>query len=130
MSDQLAKAGLHFDDLNKIHIIEPEVITKSNKLKEEASEFVDSIVSFKKIADGFISIIDSLAEQVEKEKIKAIGAQNLVKSRAKQRDEQQQLQALLAEKTTELERLRIQHQSLVKTENEQLEMIDQILLNH
>jgi len=131
MSDQLLKAGLHFDELNKIRVVEPEVANRTVALKEECSEFVDSITSFKTIADGFIKLIDSLAQEVDKEKIKAIGARNLVKSIAKEREaHQQKLQALLVEKSTELERLRLQHQSLSKTESEQMEIIDRILLNN
>uniref|UniRef100_A0A0V0GB00 Putative intraflagellar transport 20 n=1 Tax=Triatoma dimidiata TaxID=72491 RepID=A0A0V0GB00_TRIDM len=131
MSDPLAKVGLHFDELNKVRIIEPEVASKTALLKEECNEFVHSLESFKDISNGFIKLIDSLANEVDREKIKAIGARNLVKSMAKQRDAQeQQLQALLLEKSTELERLRIQHQSLVKTESEQLEILDRLLLNN
>lgn len=48
------------------------------------------IDSFKNISDGFINIIDSLAQEVDKEKMKAIGARNLVKSMAKQREAQEQ----------------------------------------
>ena len=43
--------------------------------------------------------------------------------------EQQQLQALIVEKKMELERLRIQFESLQKTEAEQQEFIDQLILH-
>ncbi|KAK9512846.1 hypothetical protein O3M35_001173 [Rhynocoris fuscipes] len=119
MSDPLTKVGLHLDELNKVRIVEPDVSQKTALLKEECNEFVHSIEAFKNISNGFIKLIDSLANEVNREKMKAIGARNLVKSMAKQRDAQeQQLQALLLEKTTELERLRIQHQSLIKTEKQ------------
>jgi hypothetical protein len=53
---------------------------------------VVEITEFQKIADGFIVMADTLAKEVEKEKMKAIGARNLLKSVAKQREaEQQQL---------------------------------------
>ena len=43
MADEaLAKAGLHFDELNKIRVLEPEVATQTRELKEECKEFVDS----------------------------------------------------------------------------------------
>ena len=48
---------------------------------------------------------DGLAQQVEREKMKAIGGRNLLKSIAKERESQkQQLQALIAEKKMQLER--------------------------
>ena len=49
--------------------------------------------------------VDSLAGQVEREKMKAIGARNHLKSIAKERESQkQQLLALIAEKKMQLER--------------------------
>ena len=54
---------------------------------------------------SFIGMVDGLAKQVEREKMKAIGARNHLKSIAKERDSQkQQLQALIAEKKMQLER--------------------------
>lgn len=40
--DPLAEAGLHFDELNKLRVLEPEVGQKTTELKEECKEFVDS----------------------------------------------------------------------------------------
>ncbi len=43
MADEaLAKAGLHFDELNKIRVLEPETQQQTTELKEECKEFVDS----------------------------------------------------------------------------------------
>ncbi len=54
---------------------------------------------------SFIGMVDGLAKQVEREKMKAIGSRNHLKSIAKERDSQkQQLQALIAEKKMQLER--------------------------
>lgn len=62
----------------------------------EKTKFIFSgLEAFKNISNGFIKLIDSLAKEVDREKIMAIGARNLVKSMAKQRDAQeQQLQVL------------------------------------
>ncbi|GFG29611.1 hypothetical protein Cfor_00672 [Coptotermes formosanus] len=130
MAGALAKAGLYFDELSKIRVLEPEVAHETNELKEECRDFVEKITEFQKIADGFILMVDSLAKDVEKEKMKAIGTRNLLKSVAKQREaEQQKLQALIVEKSLELERLRIQYQSLQKTQLEQQEIIDFLVLH-
>ena len=40
--DALAKAGLHFDELNKIRVLEPEIQQETQELKEGCKEFVDS----------------------------------------------------------------------------------------
>jgi len=130
MADEaLARAGLHFDELNKIRVLEPEVATQTSELKEECKEFLDKMTEFQKIVGTFIALTDNVAKEVEKEKMKAIGSRNLLKSVAKQREaQQQQLHALLTEKKMQLERLRIQHEGLVKEEQEQNDFIDQFIL--
>ena len=43
MADEaLARAGLHFDELNKIRVLEPEVAQQTNELKDECKDFLDS----------------------------------------------------------------------------------------
>ncbi|RUS85876.1 hypothetical protein EGW08_006360 [Elysia chlorotica] len=130
MADEaLARAGLHFDELNKIRVLEPDVAQQTKELKEECKEFVDKIGDFQKIVGTFIVMVDTVAKEVEKEKMKAIGARNMLKSIAKQREaEQQQLQALITEKRMQMERLRIQHDALLKEESGQSEFIEQLVL--
>ncbi|KAK3782952.1 hypothetical protein RRG08_065863 [Elysia crispata] len=130
MADEaLARAGLHFDELNKIRVLEPDVAQQTKELKEECKEFVDKIGDFQKIVGTFIEMVDTVAKEVEKEKMKAIGARNMLKSIAKQREaEQQQLQALITEKRMQMERLRIQHDALLKEEASQNEFIEQLVL--
>lgn len=51
------------------------------------------INEFQKISSSFISIADKLAQEVEKQKIKAIGARNILQTMEKQKDvNHQQLQ--------------------------------------
>ncbi|XP_062815903.1 intraflagellar transport protein 20 homolog [Anolis carolinensis] len=126
--DILGEAGLHFDELNKLRVLDPEVSQQTVELKEECKIFVDKIGEFKKIVGNLIELVDQLAKTTENEKIKAIGARNLLKSIAKQREaQQQQLQALIAEKTTQLERYRVEYETLCKIEADQNEFIDQFI---
>ncbi|CAG0893325.1 unnamed protein product [Darwinula stevensoni] len=127
--DTLASAGLYTDELNKIRVLEPTAAQQTTELKEECKEFMDNIVEFRTIADKLISTVDGLQAQVEQQKMKAIGARNLLQSVTKQREaQQQQLQALITEKKLELERLRLQYDSLLQTEAEQNEFIEQLLM--
>lgn len=48
------------------------------------------ITEFQKNSGEFINILDNLAEKVENEKMKTIGARNLLRSVEKQRDAQKQ----------------------------------------
>ncbi|XP_072548144.1 intraflagellar transport protein 20 homolog isoform X2 [Salminus brasiliensis] len=68
--DPLSEAGLHFDELNKLRILEPDVGQKTTELKEECKEFVDKIGQFQKIVGGLIEMVDDLAKEAEKEKMK------------------------------------------------------------
>ncbi|KAM8976516.1 intraflagellar transport protein 20 homolog [Pelodytes ibericus] len=127
--DSLSEAGLHFDELNKLRILDPEVSQQTTELKEECRDFVDKIGNFQTIVGGLIDLVDQLAKETESEKMKAIGARNLLKSIAKQREaQQQQLYALIAEKKMQLERYRIEYEALCKVEAEQNEFIDQFIL--
>ncbi|CAH2219830.1 intraflagellar transport 20 homolog [Pelobates cultripes] len=103
--DSLSEAGLHFDELNKLRVLDPEVSQQTTELKEECKDFVDKIGQFQNIVGGLIDLVDQLAKETENEKMKAIGARNLLRSIAKQREaQQQQLYALIAEKKMQLER--------------------------
>uniref|UniRef100_A0A8D2IS06 Intraflagellar transport 20 n=1 Tax=Urocitellus parryii TaxID=9999 RepID=A0A8D2IS06_UROPR len=85
-------------------VLDPKVTQQTIELKGECKEFVDKIGQFQKIVGGLTELGDQLAKEAENEKMKAIGAQNLFKSIAKQREaQQQQLQALIAEKKMQLE---------------------------
>ncbi|NP_001082135.1 intraflagellar transport protein 20 homolog A [Xenopus laevis] len=127
--DSLSDAGLHFDELNKLRILDPDVSQQTTELKEECRDFVDKIGHFQKVVGGLIELVDELAKETENEKMKAIGARNLLKSIAKQREaQQQQLYALIAEKKMQLERYRIEYDALCKVEAEQNEFIDQFNL--
>ena len=67
--------------------------------------FATEIGEFQSLVGSFIGMVDGLAQEVEREKMKAIGARNLLKSIARERESRkQQLHALLVEKRMELER--------------------------
>ncbi|EDM05368.1 hypothetical LOC287541 (predicted), isoform CRA_d [Rattus norvegicus] len=100
--------------------------SKQNFSREPGRE--TEIGQFQKIVGGLIELVDQLAKEAENEKMKAIGARNLLKSIAKQREaQQQQLQALIAEKKMQLERYRVEYEALCKVEAEQNEFIDQFI---
>uniref|UniRef100_A0A8C5P5C7 Intraflagellar transport protein 20 homolog n=1 Tax=Jaculus jaculus TaxID=51337 RepID=A0A8C5P5C7_JACJA len=118
--DILGEAGLHFDELNKLRVLDPEVTQQTIELKEECKDFVDSEYHLERVAPLSFEQFLSLPS--------AIGARNLLKSIAKQREaQQQQLQALIAEKKMQLERYRVEYEALCKVEAEQNEFIDQFI---
>lgn len=55
------------------------------------------IDEFQKLATKFIATVEKLAEEVEKQKMKAIGARNILHTMEKQQDlNQQQLHVILS----------------------------------
>ena len=127
MADQ--NAGIYFDEMSKVRVLEPEVSQQTEELKSECKNFVDKISDFQNIVGSFIEMVDTLSKEVEKEKMKAIGSRNVLKSVAKQREtQQQQLRALIAEKQTQLERFRLQYDILLKQEAEQNDFIEQFMM--
>ncbi|XP_045473403.1 intraflagellar transport protein 20 homolog [Harmonia axyridis] len=127
MSEILSRYGIYFDEVDKVCILEPEIFKQTNDLKEECKIYTEKIEEFQKIGSKFISILEQLAKEVETEKIKAIGARNILQGMEKQKENhQQQLNALVMEKSMELERLKIQLNSLQKTEMEQQDLINQM----
>ena len=44
--DILGEAGLHFDELNKQQVLDPEVTQQARELKEKRKDFVDKMGQF------------------------------------------------------------------------------------
>ncbi|XP_057683171.1 intraflagellar transport protein 20 homolog [Corythoichthys intestinalis] len=127
--DLIEEEGIFFDELDKLRALEPDVSQKTSELREECKEFVEKMERFQEKVGGLIELVDQLAKETETEKFKAIGARNLVKLVEKQRMAlQQQLEALIVEKKTQLERYRIECDALSKVESEQSEFINQFIL--
>ena len=62
---------IFFDEMSKVRVLEPEVSQQTQELKSECKDFVDKISEFQKIVGSFIEMVDSLAKEVEKEKMNA-----------------------------------------------------------
>ncbi|XP_065223003.1 intraflagellar transport protein 20 homolog [Planococcus citri] len=123
-------SSLSIDDVCKIRILDASTTEKTDRLRNECNDFMESTNNFQQVVEGFLAMIESLAKNVENEKMKAIGASNLISSISKIREtEQMQLQTQLMEKTIELERLRLQYQSLLKSAQEQEEYIELLVTN-
>lgn len=127
----MKKAGLNIDELNNLRLLEPDVQQQSSELRDSCNEFTYKIESFHKIVTSLIEVVDNVSKEVEKEKMKAIGSRNLLMSATKQREEEQiQLMALIREKKMQMERLRIQHEALLKQERDQNDFIEQFMLQN
>ncbi|XP_073813113.1 intraflagellar transport 20 [Musca autumnalis] len=130
MSEELQKAGLFIDDIYRLRVQDPRIANETNELREECLEYANKLDEFKKLAVEFDKILKNYAKDVEKEKLRAIGTQNRLKTMAKQRQAEQQLyQSKIHEKNMELERLKSEYQYLQRVESEQQELINNYLMN-
>ena len=97
--EALEKAGMHFDDLNRIRVLDEDTasqvssdyqfefqthsilifqclrrneshVAQAQELREVCQDFLGDIGDFQKIADSFIVIFDAVSKEVETEKMK------------------------------------------------------------
>uniref|UniRef100_A0A182WLM6 Intraflagellar transport 20 n=1 Tax=Anopheles minimus TaxID=112268 RepID=A0A182WLM6_9DIPT len=130
MNEEFGKSGLYIDDLYTLRVIDPEVANETNELKDECERFTEKLTDFRRIIDQFANIVEVFAAEVDQEKMRAVGVQNMLKTFSKQREsEQQQIQSEIIEKMVELDKLKIEYQYLQRIESEQQEMIDNFYQN-
>ena len=81
------------------------------------------------LSEKWIMISFQVSKEVEQEKLNTLGARNTLKTMAKSREqEQQKLQSLIVEKLMQYERLKLEHEALLKTEAQQHEFMEQFML--
>lgn len=123
----LARIGLFFDESGKLRVLDPEVQTSATELAIDCNEFITESKEFQEIVKEFTSVIQTLSEAVEKTKIKALGSRNALDTISKRKlIARQQLEVKLGEKSLQLERLKMQHESLMKQERELNDLIIQL----
>lgn len=122
MTEILEKSNIYFDEVDKISILKPEVSKVTNSLKDECQiyvesgrgtrilfyyycfEFISEVEEFQNISDKFIEIAERFSKEVEKQKIKAIGARNFLQCMEKQKETNyQQLQVRILKRFTKIE---------------------------
>ncbi|XP_022112676.2 intraflagellar transport protein 20 homolog A [Pieris rapae] len=130
MADELEKAFLYYDDINKIRVVDNTVLKETEDLKNNCKEYETKVEDFSKLITSILATMSELGENVEKQKMAAIGAINLLKSDTKEREnEQAKLQAEITYKTSELEQLDNEYdalQILEATQNETIEYLTQL----
>ena len=109
--------------------LDEEASSQAADLRDNCGQFIKSISGFADIANGFLDIFDTVSKEVEKQKIQAIGAQNLLQTYAKQRETQlSQLTALIRESQLAHERLQSEYNSLLQLEAAQNDFMEQFVL--
>ncbi|XP_013195863.1 intraflagellar transport protein 20 homolog isoform X1 [Amyelois transitella] len=125
MAEELQKAHLFYDDINKIRVLEASVLKETEDVKNTCKDYETKVQDFKKTVNSLLEMLTALGDNVEKQKMAAIGATNHLKSIAKEREsEQAKLQAEINDKTVILEQLDSEYDALQILEATQVETIE------
>mmetsp|Transcript_101207 Transcript_101207/g.281783 ORF Transcript_101207/g.281783 Transcript_101207/m.281783 type:complete len:131 (+) Transcript_101207:98-490(+) len=125
-----AEVDITFDEDNRIRVMPKEKFKQTEQLEEQCKAFTDKIHSFGGTVQMLVEVLDGEAKKIEYEKLRAIGQRNRAEMEADSRKRrQQQMQAMIAEKTAEHERLIFQLSSLERAEREQKALIEKLSNN-
>ncbi|KAJ2952674.1 hypothetical protein O0L34_g7013 [Tuta absoluta] len=125
MAEELQKAHLFYDDINKIRVLESSVFKETVDLKDTCKDYESKVQDFGKIINSLLEVLRELGDNVEKQKMAAIGAMNLLKSITKEKEsEQAKLQAEINDRTMILEQLDSEYDALQILEATQMETIE------
>merc|ERR1712032_1183792 len=119
-----------FDEDNRIRVMPKEKFKQTEALEGQCSQFIEKIQQFGGTVQTLVEILDGEAEKIEHEKLRAIGQRNRAEMEAEaRRSKSQQMQSLIAEKTSEWQRLDFQLNSLERAEREQKALIEKLSNN-
>ncbi|XP_072943741.1 intraflagellar transport protein 20 homolog B [Epargyreus clarus] len=125
MAEELQKVHLYYDDINKIRVLENSVVKETEDLKDTCKDYETKVQDFGKTIKSLLEMLQELGDNVEKQKMAAIGSMNLLKSITKEREsEQAKLQAEISDKTLTLEQLDNEYDALQILEATQMETIE------
>eukprot|EP00747_Dinoflagellata_sp_TGD_P162310 gnl/TRDRNA2_/TRDRNA2_179765_c0_seq1.p2 gnl/TRDRNA2_/TRDRNA2_179765_c0~~gnl/TRDRNA2_/TRDRNA2_179765_c0_seq1.p2 ORF type:complete len:131 (+),score=47.43 gnl/TRDRNA2_/TRDRNA2_179765_c0_seq1:87-479(+) len=128
MADQ--DIDITFDEDNHIRVMPKDKYKMTETLDQECQGFTEKIHAFGGTVQTLVEILDGEAQKIEQEKLRAIGQRNRAEMEADSRRRKSlQMQALITEKTAELERYHFQLMSLERVEREQKVLIEKLSNN-
>lgn len=128
--EELQKVGVFIDEIYTVRVEHPNLSSSKIMFKQECFNYIKAFTIFKKFVFSYCNISETFAKDVDKEKLRAIGTQNQLKTAFIQRQNKQQVyQYEIFEQTVELERLKGELQFLQRIETEQHEIINNFFVN-
>jgi Intraflagellar transport complex B, subunit 20 len=70
------KVHISFDEECRVRVLDPEVFKHSEELEENCRAFATKMTSFNAAVHGIVQVLDSHAERIERQKLRAIGMRN------------------------------------------------------
>eukprot|EP01038_Epipyxis_sp_PR26KG_P006621 gene6621-9088_t len=121
------KVKITFDKEYKLRVLDPVKFERGEELEKECSTFVEKISSFNTKINSLVDVLDSHANRIDGQKLRAIGLRIAAENEVEQRVRQQRaLQTMINEKKAELDRYTTQLQSLERIESEQKVLLEKI----
>eukprot|EP00906_Rhabdomonas_costata_P038134 RCo053843 len=119
-----------FDEAAELRIYDPEKFKEALELQSLATQFNQKLKTFKDMIEGHMTAVQAQGQKIENEKLRAIGMRNKVEGEdGVRKRKQKELQQMIKEKQTELDRFVAEYNSLVKVEAEQKALIDKLSCN-
>mmetsp|Transcript_21608 Transcript_21608/g.25099 ORF Transcript_21608/g.25099 Transcript_21608/m.25099 type:complete len:130 (-) Transcript_21608:116-505(-) len=124
------KISITFDDENRIRVLEAEKFKDTETMRNESMEFIKKTLAFDETISSILEVLEVQSKKVELEKLRAVGERNKVEGEAEVRKKKMlELNNLLNEKKSELERYTHEYESLLKVESEQKLLIEKLSNN-
>ncbi|KRX07369.1 hypothetical protein PPERSA_06984 [Pseudocohnilembus persalinus] len=121
------KISISFDEENKIRVLDAEKFRETEAIKNESMEFIKKVLNQDETITALTETLEVYAKKIEEEKLRAIGERNKVETEAENRKKKMlELNNYLNEKKTELERYKVEYQSLQKVVEDQKKLIDKL----
>eukprot|EP01012_Entosiphon_sulcatum_P024779 TRINITY_DN3000_c0_g1_i1.p2 TRINITY_DN3000_c0_g1~~TRINITY_DN3000_c0_g1_i1.p2 ORF type:complete len:129 (-),score=44.62 TRINITY_DN3000_c0_g1_i1:268-654(-) len=116
-----------FDEDCGLRIYDPERFSQSQELQQQSAQFTDKLQRFKDLIQNFINVVQAQGTRIENEKLRAIGMRNKVEGEGEIRKRKEhELQHLIKEKQTELDRYVAEYNAISKVEAEQRALIEKL----
>ena len=118
---------VQFDTNGAIRVYDPEKYEEAQKTLSTQRDYLEKMDQFKATCSQTMSIVQQLGKAIEREKLRAIGARNLVESEGEARKRAlREAELRVQEKQSELDRYIAEHNALLKVEQEQKAVIHRL----
>ena len=118
---------VQFDPTGAIRVYDPEKFEEAQKTYATQRDYLEKMDQFKGIVTQTMSIVQQLGKAIEKEKLRAIGARNVVESEGEARKRAlREAHLRVQEKQAELDRYHAEYTALLKVEQEQKAVIHRL----
>ncbi len=118
------------DEENRLYILPHEDLKESERLKNEALEFIRKTFAFDESTQILVGKLGALSMVVETQKLKALGEKaKLEHANERKLKKTQEFMHKINERKIQLEALQSEYQSLMRVEQEQLMNLEKIKNN-